>query len=237
MSSSNAPAPPLAPSLDLPLTDASLQQRLAIGVTSQAGAKGSLTRLATNLPQLLASGASKQTMIREIQLAQLEMRKLVLVMQRQEHEIYHLKDQATANRITQEHYQAERAHVQQLRQQLATAQAQQSCKRDLEALAEFALQKYPVAPAQLQAELNHVTAQMIQAQQQLAQAEAEYKLRTAQVQNLLQSIMDLRQCLTEPVENLVVSEQKDNVETEHDMEVEPMTTEEAAADDALYTDL
>ena len=234
-SSSSIPTTPLLAPLDLSLTDSSLQQRLALGVTSQTGAKGSLTRLASTLPN---ASSNKTIMRRDISLAQVEMRKLILQLQRTKQELHDLQQHAAANGITPEHYQVELQHVQRLRMQLATAQAQQSCKRDLEALAEFAIQKYPVSQTQLQLELDSINTDMHRAKQQLAQAQAEYNMRSSQVQHLLHGIMDLKQCLTEPVENLVVAggddDDDDDTNAQDDMDVEAT---EAGTDDALYTDL
>lgn len=226
-------------SLNVQLTDASLQQRLAIGVTSKAGAKGSLTRLATVLEQHCRSPTDKAAVIREVRLAQLELQKQYLQLQRLQEELNALDKQAAAQGCTLERYEAERQAVDGLQQELATAQAQQSCKRDLESLAEIALSKYPVSQRQLQTELRAVEEEIATTQKQWKQAQAEYNLRTAQVQNLLQSVMDLKQSLSEPVEDLLpVKSNNDNdegdEEVEDDMDVEPT---DVTNDDALYTDL
>jgi hypothetical protein len=256
--------------LDLPLTDASLQQRLALGVTSQTGARGSLTRCAVLLlskagnTTTTTASSSKAAVVRELKLAQMEMNKLYSMIQRCEHELQcrtttnsddmtrtNPNESASSSSSLEATLQAETQGVQELRRQLARAQAKQSRRQEYEAAATIVLAEYPTGSRWLSHQLALVETQLAETRHKLQQAQSEFLSRQAQVQNLLQSLFDLRKSLLNDNDDVLLledGEMKMNVEVDHkvigqtemaeraeDMQMEE--DEEDKDEEDLYTDL
>lgn len=234
-----------APDIDV-YSNEILRERLAAGLGNQGGARGSLTRCVGKAMMLRntvdGSDNAVQEMQRELQLVDIELTKLYWTVQRQRAEL----EQA---RQEQEPLQAaiadERVRVNELRQTMQQAALTKACRNEYEALTKIVNTKHPVGPRALQAQLDELLLQLEATQEKSQTATSHVRIRQAQFQNFLQSLLDLKQSLTE---GLVLDEHEfqpnTDEETHTPMDLEPSevtveTTAVAKSEEEvdLYDDL
>jgi chromosome segregation ATPase len=224
------------------------QQRLSAGLGLAGGARGSLTRTVGKLTdwqqqqqqQQQAAEATDQdggesardNLVRELQLMELEMTKLILMHQRQELE---LREASKMNDLSgDDELATNRAAVEELLDQTKQAASTQSCLTEYESLAVLAVQRHPVSSRALQDQLKAVQDEYEETEKALGKATADVAVRNAQFQSLMQSLLDLKQSLTEPLEQTTTTtEQGDDKALP--MDVEP--AEKGEEDGELYGDL
>jgi hypothetical protein len=229
-------------------TPAIYQQRLSAGLGLAGGARGSLTRTVGKLTdwqhyqqeqqQQAAETtdqddgeSSRDNLVRELQLMELEMTKLILMHQRQELE---LREASKRNdRNGDDELATNRAAVEELLDQTKQAASTQSCLTEYESLAVLAVQRHPVSSRALQDQLKAVQDEYEDTEKALTKATADVAVRNAQFQSLMQSLLDLKQSLTEPLEQTTTSEAGDG--TPLPMDIEP--AEKGEEDAELYGDL
>lgn len=204
------------------VTDSALQQRLEIGAISTNGARGSLTRCARSVLRTTADLSTKDECLRELQLLQLEMLNRVAVLER-----YDLDVAATDTSAIEAEIAEEQAVVAALREELHQASSAQTSQMEYESLAKLVNTRHPTSRRVLQQQLDDLKAQHDEMQHELRQKEGQVKVREAQFHWFLQSMLDLKQSLTEPVEL--------DAEEGEEMEMEPQ--EEDDEEGELYGDL
>jgi hypothetical protein len=227
------------------------QQRLSAGLGLAGGARGSLTRTVGKLTdwqqqqqqqaaETTAKDAgddgesSRDNLVRELQLMELEMTKLILMHQRQELE---LREASKMNdRNGDDELATNRAAVEELLDQTKQAASTQSCLTEYESLAVLAVQRHPVSSRALQDQLKAVQDEYEETEKSLAKATADVAVRNAQFQSLMQSLLDLKQSLTEPLEQTTTTGSGDADDDKPlPMDIEP--AEKGEEDAELYGDL
>ena len=210
--STDATKPTLIPP---PLVPETLQYRLETGnIAKQGGQKGSLTRCAQKLGifqhQLLGTAtpdaqeieSSKQDLMRDLELCQLELYKLLLLQRNLERQVQR-NEQAQ-----QEREQAIEQWTQELQSsQSAARQAQwtQSCFLEYEALATMIQEHHPQSSRILQEQLSDVEKQMVELKQEESVTDHMIRVREGQFHLLIQYMLDLKRSLndTEDEERLL----------------------------------
>jgi chromosome segregation ATPase len=224
------------------------QQRLSAGLGLAGGARGSLTRTVGKLTdwqqqqqQQAAETtdkddgeSSRDNLVRELQLMELEMTKLILMHQRQELE---LREASKMNdRNGDDELATNRAAVEELLDQTKQAASTQSCLTEYESLAVLAVQRHPVSSRALQDQLKAVQDEYKETEKALAKATADVAVRNAQFQSLMQTLLDLKQSLTEPLEQTTTTKPGDADDDKPlPMDIEP--GEKVEEDAELYGDL
>lgn len=264
--------------------DTSLLCRLSLGSTSQSGSRGSLTRCAVRLGHFVAQQQQQQEpppkegeppdderatavvvssstevteVVHELQLAQLELTKLFLQLERYQSENKEALlpqdtdeevDVSYQNDVTQQ-LAKERQSVQELRRELQQAQLAQSCLEEYESLAKMTSSRHPTSRRILQSNVQAVEAELKETQHKLGTLHGQLQVRRAQFQLLMQSMLDLKQSLQEPLE--LDEGEKQQQDDDSKMQIDDMegtlTTkkgeekpeegEEDDNDEALYNDL
>jgi hypothetical protein len=242
----------------VPLTPEIYQQRLSAGLGLAGGARGSLTRTVGKLThwqqqQQQAAATTdngdgddnaRDNLVRELQLMELEMTKLILMHQRQELELR----QASKNNDSSigigstgsgdDELATNRAAVQELLNQTKQAANTQSCLTEYESLALLAVQRHPVSSRALQDQFKAVQDDFEATEKALIKATADVAVRNAQFHSLMQTLLDLKQSLTEPLEQPVVPVTEEGDDDDDDkpqpMDVEP---KEKGEEDDFYDDL
>ncbi|CAB9515638.1 expressed unknown protein [Seminavis robusta] len=206
-STANANATATATSKPPPLSHETIQKRLLTGCSSKGGARGSLTRCAAKLgalhAKLSAQGGStdqeiltvKDDLKREIRLFQVEMRKMIVMIQSAETELSHVQEQYGVCTTLVTRKQTE---LQQLRQQATKVARTRSCWQEYETLAKLARQRSPRRV--LKAKLEKSNADLQKTKKQLYETAAESKVREKQFHLLIQCMLDLKRSLGETVE-------------------------------------
>jgi chromosome segregation ATPase len=180
----------------------------------------------------------KASIVRELRLAQIEMNKLYIMIQRYEDEIERLGDTQEAEQIEAQ-IKTEGETVRRLRQELTRVKSQQSCRQEYEALAKLAATRHPVSKHQLEVELKEIEKELADIKHKLFAAEGEMKLRQAQFHHLMTSLLDFGKSLQEPVEDgelFVKRDQLDNTKGEDSMQVDNVGGS-LEDDQELYQDL
>jgi hypothetical protein len=203
-----------------------LQYRLALGAatgtasaTTKRGGRGTLTRSAQYLlVDLLrapptprenknnSSTVSPRDAARELRLLQIEMNKMVLVLNRIQRETQQLNDdddeqgrerEAASSNGTdgRDDFKSLSVRVHDLRRQVNTAQQAQACQAEYEALASLLHRRHAVPSSVLQSQIDAIDRQADAATRDLRHKQESLKVRTAQVSALVQSILDLKQSL------------------------------------------
>jgi hypothetical protein len=222
------------------------QQRLSAGLGLAGGARGSLTRTVGKLTdwqqqQQAAETAdkddgesSRENLVRELQLMELEMTKLILMHQRQELELREASKMHDRN--GDDELATNRAAVEELLDQTKQAASTQSCLTEYESLAVLAVQRHPVSSRALQDQLKAVQDDYEETEKALAKATADVAVRNSQFQSLMQSLLDLKQSLTEPLEQTTATKTGDADDDKPlPMDIEP--AEKGEEDAELYGDL
>jgi hypothetical protein len=225
------------------------QQRLSAGLGLAGGARGSLTRTVGKLTDWQQQQqqqqqqqadettdqddgeSSRDNLVRELQFMELEMTKLILMHQRQELE---LREASKMNDLPgDDELATNRAAVEELLDQTKQAASTQLCLTEYESLAVLAVQRHPVSSRALQDQLKAVQDEYEETEKALGKATADVAVRNAQFQSLMQSLLDLKQSLTEPLEQTTTTEQGDDKALP--MDIEP--AEKGEEDAELYGDL
>jgi uncharacterized protein involved in exopolysaccharide biosynthesis len=129
-----------------------------------------------------------------------------------------------------------RAAVEELLDQTKQAASTQSCLTEYESLAVLAVQRHPVSSRALQDQLKAVQDDYEETEKALAKATADVAVRNSQFQSLMQSLLDLKQSLTEPLEQRTTTRPGDaNDDKPLPMDIEP--AEKGEEDAELYGDL
>jgi hypothetical protein len=164
------------------------QQRLSAGLGLAGGARGSLTRTVGKLTdwqhqqqQQAAETtdqddgeSAREILVRELQLMELEMTKLILMHSRQELE---LREASKRNDLSgDDELATNRAAVETLLDQTKQAASTQSCLTEYESLAVLAVQRYPVSNRALQDQLKAVQDECEDTGKSLASEAATKKL-------------------------------------------------------------
>jgi chromosome segregation ATPase len=189
-----APAPPV-------ITAETLQYRLDTGnIGKHGGQRGSLTRCAQKYGTLqfhLLSGhpdaedieASKQDLVRELELFELEMNKLILYQ-------HQLERQLRTNEEEQRRREGEIASLtQQVRdstRQARVARETQACFAEYESLARIVNENHPTSVDELQYEIDATRGEVAELEAETNAKDKILKVREAQYQLLLQYMMDLK---------------------------------------------
>jgi hypothetical protein len=142
--------------------------------------------------------AAAELLSRELQLAHIEMTKLFLLARRQEVELEQLHGSSLQTLLKK--IATERATVDRLRLQLQQASSTVACQREYESLAKLASSRHPTARRVLQDQMDHVQAQLDQAQQDFKMATSHVEIREKQFHLLIQCMLDLKQSLSEPLD-------------------------------------
>lgn len=215
-----------------PLSNETLQHRLLTGASIKGGARGSLTRCAAKLGSLQAKlnapgGSTDQEILsiknelkREVRLFQIEMHKLMLMIQSAEQELQEAtKQEKTMAQLVEN----KRKETQELRRQAATLAKSRKCWMEYEALAKLARQRSPRRI--LQAKMDQANADLEATRKKLYETAAESKIREKQFHLLIQVMTDLRRSLGEPIE--IPPQPKKKIDGE---EKKPAAKQEQAAD-------
>jgi len=190
------------------LSDEGLDHRLSIGAASAGGTRGSLTRCAVRVSRSRAAAnrqrqgaddggaAADDTdeVVRELRFMQLEMTKMVLVVQRLEREIASSRRQI---RQLEEEIERETGAVASLRQDQKQASSAQSCQQEYESLAKLISRRHPTPQSVLAESIESTKKELDAARTELRQREAETSVRKSQFQLLIQSMLDLKRSLTQ----------------------------------------
>lgn len=182
--------------------DEAIEERLTVGLGNKGGARGSLTKC---VGRLAAQDINPADLHREVSLVQLELHKLVQMRQRNEQETAQIES-------LEPQIQQEYEKVQQLRQQLTQASTAQSCLQEYETLAKLAFTRHKTSRKVLEAQLVALKEEYQTIIKESREATAQEAVRTAQFQLLMQCMLDLKQSLKEPLEELVPSQSDEMVE-------------------------
>ena len=193
-----------------PLSNETLQHRLLTGASIKGGARGSLTRCAAKLGSLHAKlnspGAGGRTdqeavlaikseLKREIRLFQIEMHKIMIMIQSTEKE---LQDTTTQEEELAKMVEEKHRETLELRKQAVSVAKSRKCWMEYEALAKLARQRSPRRI--LQAKMDKANAELEATRKKLYETAAESKIREKQFHLLIQVMTDLRRSLGEPIE-------------------------------------
>ena len=189
------------------LSNKTLQQRLLTGASIKGGARGSLTRCAGKLgalnAKLNAPGGStdqeilaiKNELKREVRLFQIEMHKIMIMIQCAEKE---LQDVTSQEQQMSKAVEQKQRDIQDLRNQAAKVAKSRKCWQEYEALAKLARQRSPRRI--LQAKMDKANADLEKTRKKLYETAAESKVREKQFHLLIQVMTDLRRSLGETIE-------------------------------------
>ena len=190
-----------------PLSNKTLQHRLLTGASIKGGTRGSLTRCAAKLgalhAKLNAPGGStdqeilaiKNELKREVRLFQIEMHKMMIMIQSAEKE---LQDATLQESKMAKIVEEKRQEIQELRKQAATVAKSRKCWLEYEALAKLARKRSPRRI--LQAKMDKAHADLEETRKKLYETASESKIREKQFHLLIQVMTDLRRSLGEAVE-------------------------------------
>lgn len=189
-----------------PITTVTLQYRLDTGnIGKQGGQRSSLTRCAqkfgtlqfhllTSNPDAVAIENSKVDLVRELELFELEMNKLILWQQQLERQV----------RTNQEVQQKRERELASLSQQVGESSRQarmalqtQRCFAEYEALAKLINNNHPTSIDQLQHQIDEMKADMAAVEAETNDKDKILKVREAQYQLLIQFMMDLKRSVDE----------------------------------------
>jgi hypothetical protein len=184
------------------LSNAVLLHRLDAGLAISGGARGSLTRCAV---QLLTGGDAAAAARTDLQLQQIEMTKLLLMVQRNDAEIRLLEAEADAEKVNPtgssigDKVQVE-GTVQDLRDELAMLKQVQVCLEEYEALAKLIVGRHTISEHKLQQELHEIRAAHESAREALRVAKATCRIRSSQFHLLQHCLQDLKSSLQNRLE-------------------------------------
>jgi hypothetical protein len=185
------------------VSEEALQYRLALGATTAKGGRGTLSRSAHRLlspPSVEGKRSEKEDeeLDRELRLLQIEMNKQLLILDRVKCEIRQLDEEQAAAGST---YSSSRLfsdlsqQVTSLRRQVSTAQQAQSCQVEYEALAALLHRRHATSFRALQSQAESLEKQIESASREVQHKQSTARVRSSQIQLLVQSIMDLKQSL------------------------------------------
>jgi hypothetical protein len=218
-----------------PITTETLQYRLDTGNIGKAGGqRSSLTRCAQKYggfrsmllseePDAEAIETSKQGLLRELGLFELELTKLILYQQSLERQVKR-NQEMQANR-EQELHQF-KAGVAESSARANKSKETENCKIEYEALARLINEKHPTSREELQKQIDEMKDETKQLDKEIVEKDQVLKVREAQYQLLLQYMLDLKRSLKEDEED-----ENDGEARKGDKPV-PMDV-----DDSLYADL
>lgn len=221
-----------------PLSNKTLQHRLLTGASIKGGTRGSLTRCAAKLgalhAKLNAPGGStdqeilaiKNELKREVRLFQIEMHKMMIMIQSAEKE---LQDATLQESNMAKIVEEKRQETQRLRKQAATVAKSRKCWLEYEALAKLARQRSPRRI--LQAKMDKANADLEETRKKLYETASESKIREKQFHLLIQVMTDLRRSLGEAVE--IPPPPKEEMEGE---EKKPAATADTGGAKAMETE-
>jgi chromosome segregation ATPase len=194
MSNQQQPFPP-------PITTETLQYRLDTGnIGKQGGQRSSLTRCAqkfgtlqfhllTSNPDAEVIESSKGDLVRELELFELEMSKLILWQQQLERQV----------RVNKDEQQKREQELASLSQQVGQSSRQarmaldtQRCFAEYEALAKLINDSHPTSTDELQHQIDEMKAEVATVEAETNAKNKVLKVREAQYQLLIQYMMDLK---------------------------------------------
>ena len=210
-----APSSIPPPTID---SDDVIQNRLRMGHGIKGGTRGSLTRCAglvmnfvkqqhadpssTTTTTATTSIVSRDKLIREFEHLQLEMTKWILTTNRNEQELAAVQQHITTlqQKTVQEKEQVATKRAELQRQLHVTG-----CEREYDALAKIASSRHPISRKVLQQQLQQCQDTITTTQQELVKRKAQTAVRQGQFQLLMQCILDLKQSLNEPLDDVQVA--------------------------------
>jgi len=165
------------------------------------------------------ANTAKEDLLRELQLMQLDLTKLALAVQRRRLENDEQQNLASSSSSCISDGDDDddddddgdgknsngllltrmEDRVWEQRRQLAASRSTLANRREYEVLAKLASSKHPVARRVLQRRTETVEQELKQVRQKLQIAEQHQHIRQAQIQNLLQCLLDLKQDVNEPL--------------------------------------
>lgn len=194
------------------VSDASLEHRLSLGATSKAGARGSLTRCAVRLGELVEheraetsaataeddddGGSVRDAVVRELRLFQVELAKLHATARRAEAEVK-LAERGLED--ARDRRSSLSARVRDLDGESKVASRAQSCREEYEILAKLVLSRHAVPSHELRKRIVDVDTKLKQAERELRRKSHEVHVRQSQFQLLMSCVSDLKQSLDEGV--------------------------------------
>jgi hypothetical protein len=144
------------------------------------------------------SAKEDEELDRELRLLQIEMNKHLLILDRVRCEIRQLDEEQAAacstsspSRLLSDLSQ----QVTSLRRQVSTAQQAQSCQVEYEALAALLHRRHATSFRALQSQAESIEKQIESASREVQHKQSTARVRSSQIQLLVQSIMDLKQSL------------------------------------------
>lgn len=187
-----------------PLVAETLQYRLETGnIAKQGGQRGSLTRCAQKLgtfqSHLLASSpdaeqieSSKQDLLQDLELCQLELYKLILLQRNLDAQV---RWNATAEQDRQHEIDTWSESVQSSQAMAQQAQWTKSCFLEYEALATLINDHHPQCSRVLKEKLTEMETQIAELKQEDTMTDQMMKIREGQFHLLIQYMLDLKRSL------------------------------------------
>lgn len=210
-----------------------LQYRLDTQNFGKTGAqRSSLTRCAqkygsfqaelhSKTPDSEVIEKAKNEMVREVELFDLELTKLILLQNNLERQAK-LNEEAEAER--EQKIQAMKEKVNESRGLANKSLEQQNCMSEYESLAKVIHENHPTSSAELQAQIDEIRKEISDLEKKSAEKDEIIQVREAQYQLLIQYMTDLKQSLKE-------DEDEENGQGEKGEQPQPMDI------DNLYGDL
>lgn len=206
-----------------PLENSILRQRLSQGVGGGTAARGSLSKCAVKYHELFskfqACGSSdtvealKQDLIREIQLYQLEMKKIALSVHATEVDTEEIVSEILA---VKSQIKTTEQEIEELRKEYPDAKQVRRNLEEYEALAKLANTRPP--RRELELRTDEMKKQLTDVEDETQKNRDEKSIREKQFHLFMQSLFDLKESLAEDNEETI------NEEDEDDGEVKPMDT-------------
>lgn len=189
-----------------------VKKRLVTGLGNKGGARGSLTRCVGRLGGLkraLTNESGEQSVSeasdlfeQELQLARIEMLKLLFLFDRQKKDLElwtTIADDGASTRkgqsVTPNTIEKEVKVVQKLRQDLQQATSMVVAKAEYEQTAKLLVAKHPTPTYSLESTIKTLEAELAGAQRDYDLAKQKMDIRKRQFQTLLQNMLDLKQSL------------------------------------------
>lgn len=169
-----------------------IEQRLAKGLVSHQGIRGSLTKCLFKLSQTSDDTDTVRSIITDVKLLQIELQKNILQRKRQEQEIQEY--QQRCQQLESQVLQQQRTNK-ELRQQHAHASSGILAQQEYETLAKLTTTKHKTSRRELISIVQQVQTQINDCQRAYQQATRKSKIRQAQYQLFLSSLFDLQQSL------------------------------------------
>jgi len=217
------------------LTSDILQQRLVTGQAVPGGSRSSLTRVATKLAAAAEEDSARAELENEIQLAQLELHKLLLCIEQQQAEHDTLVE--TTIPELESKVETQRQETQEARLQASTAAWETHCWQQYEGLAKTASTRYPTSSRSWQQQRQDLLDQCEQSRQELSKLNQEWSFRAKQFQLFLATMQDLKSSLEGPVDPVDLPEEVPEEDGE-EAGAKAMEVEDGEEDEeALYGDL